>query len=71
MTDGPPPQRAEVASSLLQLVQRSLEDSKAFDPVIIDLMGRSSIADYMYIASGRSSPPHWGHSRCSFAYAQE
>lgn len=39
---------------LLQLVQSSLEDDKAIDPVSIDLSGKTSIADTMVIASGTS-----------------
>lgn len=40
---------------LLELVQTSLEDDKAEDIVVIELAGKSSIADYMVIASGTSS----------------
>jgi ribosome silencing factor RsfS/YbeB/iojap len=36
-------------------VRRSLEDDKAEDIVVIDLKGKSSFADYMVIASGRSN----------------
>ncbi|WP_415184523.1 ribosome silencing factor [Phaeovulum sp.] len=36
-------------------VLASLEDDKAEDVVTIDLKGRSSMADYMVICSGRSS----------------
>lgn len=43
------------SSSLIQLIQASLEDDQAVDPVIIDLSGKSSFADYMVIASGRSA----------------
>ncbi|MEO1328131.1 MAG: ribosome silencing factor [Pseudomonadota bacterium] len=39
----------------LSLVLGSLEDEKAEDVVSIDLSGKSSIADHMVIASGRSS----------------
>lgn len=39
---------------LVDLVQTSLEDDKAEDVVTIDLTGKSSIADFMIIASGRS-----------------
>ena len=39
---------------LLDLIIRSLEDNKAIDVATIDLAGKSSIADYMVIASGRS-----------------
>ena len=40
---------------LLKLTLQSLEDSKAIDVVSINLIGRSSIADYMIVASGSSS----------------
>ncbi len=39
---------------LLDLAVSSLEDDKAEDIVSIDLHGKTSIADYMVIASGRS-----------------
>ncbi len=41
--------------SLLKEVVKSLDDSKAEDIVQIDLAGKTSIADYMVIATGRSS----------------
>jgi ribosome-associated protein len=37
------------------MVIASLEDDKAEDVIIIPLTGRSPLADYMVIASGRSS----------------
>ncbi len=40
--------------ALCALVEASLDDDKAEDIVVIDLKGRSSFADYMIIASGRS-----------------
>ncbi|WP_342667246.1 ribosome silencing factor [Kiloniella spongiae] len=40
---------------LLELVRNSLEDDKAEDIVVIELAGKSSIADYMVIASGNSN----------------
>ncbi|MGJ0237155.1 ribosome silencing factor [Novosphingobium fluoreni] len=40
---------------LLALVLQSLDDDQAQEVVTIDLDGKSSIADYMVIASGRSS----------------
>ncbi|WP_245873031.1 ribosome silencing factor [Albidovulum inexpectatum] len=43
------------SDQLLALVLSSLDDDKAEDVVTIDLRGRSSIADYMVICSGRSS----------------
>lgn len=36
------------------MVQGSLDDDKAEDVVAIDLSGKSTIADFMVIASGRS-----------------
>ena len=43
------------SKQLLKLTLQSLEDNKAFDVVSINLIGRSSIADYMIVASGNSS----------------
>jgi ribosome-associated protein len=40
---------------LLATVLQSLDDDQAQDVVTIDLEGKSSIADHMVIASGRSS----------------
>jgi len=44
---------AEV-SRALDIVLTSLEDSKAEEIVSIDIQGKSSIGDYMVVASGRS-----------------
>nr|WP_026596081.1 ribosome silencing factor [Methyloferula stellata] len=41
--------------SLVQAVQTSLDDSKAEDIVSIDLHGKTSLADTMIIATGRSN----------------
>ena len=41
--------------SLLELVLQSLDDDQATDVVTIPLEGKSSIADYMVIGSGRST----------------
>ena len=46
---------APTSQELLDSVLASLDDDKAEDVVQIDLRGKSSIADYMVIASGRSS----------------
>ena len=46
------PRRAEL---LDDLVARRLDDGKAEDIVTIDLAGKTDIADYMVIASGRSA----------------
>ena len=43
------------SEALLAAVIASLEDDKAEDIVQIDLRGRSDMADYMVICSGRSS----------------
>lgn len=40
---------------LLDLIKTSLDDDKAEDIVVIDLEGKSNIADAMVIASGTSS----------------
>jgi ribosome-associated protein len=41
-------------SRALETTLRSLEDSKAEDIVSIDIQGKSPLADYMIVASGRS-----------------
>lgn len=46
--------KAEMSEPLAELILKSLEDDKAEDIVRIDLEGKSSIADEMIIASGRS-----------------
>ena len=40
---------------LLALVQASLDDDKAEEVAVIELAGKSTIADFMVVASGRSS----------------
>ena len=49
------PDRSRDTDALLALVRRSLDDDKAEDVIVIDLKGKSSFADYMVIASGRSN----------------
>ena len=46
---------APEAEALHDLVLRSLDDDQAQDVVSISLTGKSSIADHMVIASGRST----------------
>jgi ribosome-associated protein len=41
--------------SMLDLVLNSLQDDKAEDIITIELQGKSQIADYMVVASGRST----------------
>ena len=43
------------AGDLLKIVEKSLDADKAEDIISIDLAGKSSIADYMVIATGRSA----------------
>ncbi len=52
----PKPRRAAADSSQTQLdlVEKVLDDGKAEDVIVIDLRGKSNIADYMVIATGRS-----------------
>ncbi len=45
----------EIVAKLLTLIETSLDDDKGEDIVTIDLNGKTSIADYMVVASGRSS----------------
>ncbi len=53
----PPPTGSDDQSveGLHRLVLQSLEDDQAVDTVSIPLAGKSSIADHMVIASGRST----------------
>ena len=39
---------------MLALCNSALEDGKAEDVIVIDLVGKSTIADYMIVATGRS-----------------
>ena len=49
------PSEGHASDALLALVLKSVDDDKAEDIVQIDLRGRSDVADYMVICSGRSS----------------
>ncbi|WP_159716669.1 ribosome silencing factor [Geminicoccus flavidas] len=42
------------ATDLLDFITKSLDDDKAVDPVVVDLAGKTSIADWMVVASGTS-----------------
>jgi ribosome-associated protein len=46
--------RQIAADDALKAILTSLEDSKAEDIVTIDIAGKSALADYMVVASGRS-----------------
>jgi ribosome-associated protein len=50
-----PPLHDPNEDALLSLVLQQLSDDQAQDVVTIDLQGKSSIADHMVIASGRST----------------
>ncbi len=49
-----PHPKAASAPSLLECIEKALDDGKAEDVVVIDLHGKTSIADHMVIATGRS-----------------
>jgi ribosome-associated protein len=53
LTDAARPQRK--SENLLDLVLETLDEAKAMDITSIDLTGKSSLADQMVIASGRSN----------------
>jgi ribosome-associated protein len=55
--DNPAPEAGadSQAQALHALVLRSLDDDKALETISIPLAGKSNIADYMVIASGRST----------------
>lgn len=50
----PAPRHYAAPSEILEIVEKTLHDHKAEDVVVIDLTGKSSIADTMVIATGRS-----------------
>ena len=45
----------ELSDALHQLILKSLDDDQAIETVSIPLAGKSTIADYMVISSGRST----------------
>jgi ribosome-associated protein len=49
------PASSEPDRNLLEITRASLEDDKAEDVVVIELAGKSTIADFMVIATGRST----------------
>lgn len=53
-TASPLPASKDKATDQLTMTINSLEDGKAEDIVTIDLEGKSSLGDYMIVASGRS-----------------
>ena len=48
------PAKEHSVPELLRLVENTLDDDKAQEVVSIDLEGKTAIADYMVVASGRS-----------------
>lgn len=50
-----PAKTQDSSAELLKHILASLDDSRAEDVVTVDLAGKTAIADYMVIASGRSS----------------
>jgi ribosome-associated protein len=53
-TKSKPRASAAKPAALVTLAMKILDDGKAEAPVVIDLKGKSDIADHMIIASGRS-----------------
>lgn len=45
----------KTTKAILDIAKKSLDDGKAEDIVVIDLEGKSSIANYMIVASGTSN----------------
>ncbi len=48
-------QSKDEAEQILDIIVKVLEDGKAQDVVVMDLQGKTSIANYMVIASGTSN----------------
>ena len=51
---GDPQQHSTEAIALRDLIEQSLDDGKAQDIVTIDLLGKSTMADFMMVACGGS-----------------
>ena len=51
----PPKPARPSPGALLKIAKGILEDRKAIDVVVIDLAGKSTIADYMVVATGQSN----------------
>ena len=49
-----PPAAVDEAEKILNIITQSLDDGKAEDIVTMDLQGKTSIANYMVVASGTS-----------------
>ena len=49
------PRKAFPAPTLLERIEKVLDDGKAEDIITIDLEGKTTMADHMVIASGRSA----------------
>jgi len=47
-------EQAPASAEVLDLVRHSLDDDKAMNIAVIDLEGKTSIGDYMVLASGSS-----------------
>ena len=45
----------DTKNELLSLIEKTLDDNKAEDIVVIDLEGKTSIANFMVVASGTSN----------------
>lgn len=54
-SDAPGSAEPPEAGALLTAIVAALDDDKAEDVSVIDLRGRTEVADYMVVASGRSS----------------
>ena len=48
------PGAADTDENLLNLIRTSLDDDKAADTVVIDLSGKTTLADHMIVATGTS-----------------
>ena len=46
--------KKEIPEEILEIITTSLDDGKANDVVVVDLQGKTSIANYMVVASGTS-----------------
>ena len=50
-----PPGHDPIPCDVVDIVLTQLDEDQAADPILIDLAGKSTIADFMIVASGRSA----------------
>lgn len=52
---GDAPETEGSSPDVLGIIRQSLDDDKAIEPVVIDLAGKTTLADHMVVATGTSA----------------